>query len=173
MQDHEGAITVYSELGAGTAFRLYFPLPPDTLGLYEDMVTQPESIPTGTGTILLVDDEAMIRKTAGTMLERLGYKVLFARDGLEALEIYQACREEIGIVLMDMIMPKLGGRQTFARLRELDHTLPIVICSGFSKVQDLDALKEKGISGFLQKPFRRAQLAQAVSASIRKSYQGA
>jgi signal transduction histidine kinase/CheY-like chemotaxis protein len=167
MQDHDGAITVYSELGAGTAFRLYFPLPPDTLGLYEDTTTQSESIPTGTGTILLADDEEMIRQTAGTMLERLGYTVLFARDGLEALEVFQAHQGEIGLVLLDMIMPKLGGRQTFERLRELDSALPIVICSGFSKADDLEALKDKGISGFLQKPFRRAQLAQAVASSIR------
>jgi len=173
MQDHDGAITVYSELGTGTAFRLYFPLPPDTLGLYEDTAPKPESYPTGTGTILLADDEEMIRKTAGALLERLGYTVLPARDGLEALEIFKARKDEIGIVLMDMIMPKLGGRQTFEELRTLDATIPIVICSGFSKAEDLEALKEKGISGFLQKPFRHAQLAQAVAASIRRTDQPA
>lgn len=171
MQDHDGAVTVYSELGAGTAFRLHFPLPPDTLGLYEDTSIKPESYPTGTGTILLADDEEMIRKTAGRMLERLGYTVLPARDGLEALEIFKARKDEIGIVLMDMIMPKLGGKQTFEGLRELDATIPIVICSGFSKAEDLEALREKGISGFLQKPFRHAQLAQAVASSIRSTDQ--
>lgn len=173
MQDHDGAITVYSELGAGTVFKLYFPLPADTLDLYEDAPPQPESLPSGTGTILLADDEELIRKTTSTVLERLGYTVLTARDGLEALELFKAHRDEIGIVLMDMIMPKLGGRQTFEGIRQFDAEVPIVICSGFSKAEDLEALKEKEISGFLQKPFRHAQLAQTVAASIRKPVQQA
>jgi PAS domain S-box-containing protein len=157
MQDHLGAITVYSEPGAGTIFHLYFPI----TELVQSTIEEVKAI-TGSGTVLVIDDEELIRATASAQLRSLGYKVISAENGQIGLDKFKSKSNEIDLVLLDMIMPVMGGRETLEKLREIDSTIPVIISSGFSKEEDTNAMKEKGISGFLHKPFRRVELAEAV-----------
>jgi len=166
VQDHDGAIVVYSELGHGTAFHIFLPLPPDPSGLEMDAPEALQEIPTGSATILLVDDEELIRKTASLLLKGLGYKVIVASDGQRAVELFRERGQEIDLVLLDMSMPVLGGRAAFEEIRRLDAEVPVVVCSGFPKDDDPQKLKALGLSVFLQKPFQRAQLAGAVAAAL-------
>jgi len=159
IQDHHGAITVYSEIGQGTVFHVYLPFS----GQQQDQQVEEQVIPHGSGTILLVDDEELVQTVALTILTKLGYKVLLAENGKNGIEIYKEFREEIRLVILDMIMPVMGGRETFLAIHKLNPLLPVVISSGFSREDDLDSLQKLGVSGFLRKPFHRVELAEIVA----------
>lgn len=160
IQDHHGAITVYSEEGAGTEFHLYFPLAGTTNA--QALKKNQESI-SGEGTILLVEDEEFLRKTAKVQLEKLGYTVLTANDGREGVETFSEHRNEIECIILDMIMPRLNGREALKEIRSIDSEIPVLISSGFSKEKHLVELEELGISGFLHKPFRSWELSRTVA----------
>ena len=97
------------------------------------------------------------------MLEMIGYGVLRAESGEEALAIFEANREQIKLVLLDMIMPGMSGKETFHRLRALDPHLPVILASGYSLGGEVDALLAEGCNGFIQKPFNVAVLAEKIS----------
>ncbi|HNX31018.1 MAG TPA: PAS domain S-box protein [Holophaga sp.] len=164
VQDHHGAITVYSEPEKGTVFHVYLPL------ASEVSLPVPAELPVerGSGTLLVIDDDELIRITAKAMLEELGYTVLTAENGRTGLEVLAARKHEIRLVVLDMIMPVMGGRDTFNRIQELDGTIPVIICSGFSKEGELSGLKRGEPAGFLHKPFRRAELAATVAEILRE-----
>jgi PAS domain S-box-containing protein len=164
VQEHGGAITVYSEPGAGTVFHIYLPVAEDSVS--REIIS--ETLPGGTETILLIDDEELIRITAKGLLESLGYKVLMETNGEDGVKTFIERKEEIDLIILDMIMPVLGGREAFFKLREIDQNVPILIASGFAKEEHMVLLKEKGISGFLQKPFRIAELARKVYKALGK-----
>jgi PAS domain S-box-containing protein len=163
VQDHNGLITVYSEMDTGTVFHLYLPISGAEINSIEE-----QTATTGSGTILVIDDDELIRITATTLLESLGYKVLSAENGQIGVQRYNENRETIDLVILDMIMPIMGGRETLTKIREIDSEIPVVISSGFSKEDDISAMKVQGISGFLHKPFRLADLAEMVSGAIAK-----
>lgn len=163
VQDHHGAIQVYSEPGRGTVFHVYLPLASG--GTEVPLAEVP--IESGQGTILLIDDEELIRISGKAILERIGYTVLTGEDGAAGLAILEAHRGEVQLVILDMIMPVLGGRDTLHRIREIDRDVPVLICSGFSREGELAGMKDEGILGFLHKPFRRAELAGAVARAFR------
>ena len=164
IQEHHGAITVYSEPSQGSVFHVYLPL------AAEARVSAPDELPIehGSGTLLVIDDDELIRITAKAMLEELGYTVLMAENGRMGLELLAARKDEIQLVILDMIMPVMGGRETFNRIQELDGTIPVIICSGFSKEGELSGLKCGEPAGFLHKPFRRAELAATVAEALRE-----
>jgi PAS domain S-box-containing protein len=164
IQDHFGAITVYSELGSGTVFHLYFPV----TEAVSDTIKE-EKVVSGTGTILVIDDEEMIRITASAQLTSLGYKVFCAENGKIGVNTFKENRGEIDLVILDMIMPVMGGREAFGKLREIDPNIPVIISSGFSKEDDILAMKTGGVSGFLNKPFRRVELANMVRSAMSNS----
>lgn len=164
VQDHHGAITVDSEPGRGTTFHIYLPL------ASRDQVTPaatalPEE---GTGTLLFIDDDDLLRVTGRAMLERLGYTVFTAEDGRAGIELFRARKGQIDLILLDMIMPAMGGREALARIRDLDPDIPVVMCSGFAKGDDLANLGEYALAGFLHKPFRGVELAQVVARALRR-----
>jgi CheY-like chemotaxis protein len=159
IQDHHGAITVYSEVGEGTVFHVYLPLSAATAA-----VPHPDEAPVpGAGTILLVEDEEILRVTGVHLLESLGYRVITAADGQEGVDCFARHRDTIDLVILDMVMPVLGGRQAFARLRELDPEVKVLLASGFTKVEDLDALMREGLAGFIHKPFRSVELSRVIA----------
>ena len=164
VQEHNGAITVYSELGLGTVFRLYLPVTSETVR--REIETASTEI--GSGTILVIDDEELIRLTASALLRSLGYRVILATNGLEGVETFGEAKDEVDLIILDMIMPIMGGREAFAKLREIDPTIPVVIASGFAKEEDMNLLKSHGINGFLNKPFRKIELAEIVANNLRK-----
>jgi two-component system, cell cycle sensor histidine kinase and response regulator CckA len=127
---------------------------------------EPASAPAA-ATILVADDEALIRSLTSKILERDGYHVLLAEDGLQALEIYQRERARIGLVILDRTMPGLSGDDTCRRLLALEPNVRVVLSSGYFP-EDLGAIHPR-IRGFLSKPYRREELIHAVRAALESS----
>lgn len=164
VQQHKGAINVYSEVGKGTCFHIYFPVTedhPSTPVIVEKPVL-------GEGTILLVDDEVVIRTTGKALLKEYGYTVYLAENGENALEIFKSKKDEIDLVILDMIMPKMNGRQCFYQLKKIKPDIKIIITSGFTKSGDLADLEKNGLFGFIRKPFRGAELSKIVNEAIKR-----
>ena len=163
VKDHRGHIDVYSEPGIGTVFKLYIPV---SEGL-ESGADQVEEVVSGSGGILLVDDEPMLRSVGQELLGDLGYRVYLAEDGEEALEVYAREKENISLVILDMVMPKMGGKETLARLVENYPGIKVLISSGFHQEETREVLTNLGARGFVQKPYRRSDLIKAVSEALK------
>ena len=164
VKEHNGAISVSSEPGVGTVFKVFLPVDRGQILQRDDE----EEVIQGSGTILVVDDESVVRRTARSLLVSMGYDVLLAAGGEEAVEIYRQHGSRIKLVLLDMVMPVLNGRDTFARLRELDPEARVLFTSGFSYEERLDDLLALGACGFVQKPYRRITLSQEVHRAMRQ-----
>ena len=119
-------------------------------------------LPGGNETILIVDDQETIWDFLIEALQMLGYSVLLAENGMDAVEIYEANPGSIDLVLMDMIMPKLGGSQAFARIKEIDQNAKILLSSGFVNEEDIQHLLKQGACGFLSKPHRLPVVVKAI-----------
>ena len=160
--DLHGAISVYSEPGIGTAFHIYLPV--------TEQQAQPKDaageLVHGEGTLLVVDDEEFVRVSAQSMLERLGYAVHVAENGEQAVRFVAEHPGEVDLVLLDMIMPVMSGRETFVALRGLAPGLRIVVSSGFSKDEEIKFLRRLGLSGFIRKPYRMAALSVVVAEAL-------
>jgi DNA-binding response OmpR family regulator len=116
------------------------------------------SLQGGTETILLVDDEAIIVDIGKQMMEKLGYHVLAAGNGKAAVDLFNARHNGIDLVILDMVMPDLTGKEVFTKLREIDSGVRVLLSSGYSIDGEAAALVESGCSGFIQKPFNMKQL---------------
>lgn len=165
IKTHNGAISVYSEEGTGTVFQLLFPITEIKL---KD--TKQKDILIGLGTILIIDDEELIRETTKEMLFSLGYKVLCAENGRIGVQIFSEKNMDIDLIILDMIMPVMGGREVFGKLREIDNNIPIIIASGFANENEIEELNKKKISGIINKPFRRVELAEVVAKVLVHTY---
>jgi DNA-binding NtrC family response regulator len=122
----------------------------------------------GTETILVVDDEEMIMDIARDILARYGYTVLTAGGGEEAVEVYRKHKKEIAVVVLDIMLPDMGGREVFRRIREIDPAARVIISSGYSQEWDADDLLKEGALGFVQKPYRLASLVGTVGEVLEK-----
>jgi len=116
--------------------------------------------------ILLIDDEVLIRKTGHRLLSRLGYSVLLAADGQEALELYREKQGDVSLVLLDMIMPGMTGRETFEQLQKINPSVKVLLTSGYDKNDKIDQLIDAGAAGFLQKPYNMTLLNDTVSSAF-------
>jgi PAS domain S-box-containing protein len=162
VQEHRGAIAVESEVGVGSVFRIFLPIS-------EAMAAgaaEAEIVQSGSESILFVDDEEIVRIAATGILNSVGYKVVAAENGLAAVEILRAGRERIDLVVLDMIMPVMGGKDTLQKIRESDPAIPVIITSGFVRGEEMAELGNLGVSGFLQKPFSRTEMADAVKRAL-------
>ena len=160
--DHHGCITIYSEPGVGTVFKLYLPLSHENK---IDDVAHDEVI-RGSGGVLLVDDEEILRNVGRAILEDLGYRVFLAEDGIKALEVYAKEGKDISLVILDMLMPRMGGRETLMRLKQSYPDVKVLISSGFHQDGTIEELENLGAIGFLQKPYLRRNLCKAVADAI-------
>jgi PAS domain S-box-containing protein len=160
---HLGGIVVESRPGAGSTFRVY--LPKKEEGAAPPRLEQQGPGPGG-GCILLVDDEKIIRNMARDMLRELGYEVLTAGDGEEALEVFARERPRISLVILDIVMPKRNGPEAFRALRALDPQVRVLMSSGYDFDTAANGLLGEGIAGFLQKPFRIAELSAKVAEAL-------
>ena len=151
LKGHGGGLTVYSEPGQGTTFKLFFPASSERVA-----VTMPAPKPTEaafTGLALLVDDESSIREATGQALELLGFEVETAFDGQDALERFSLRPQAYRIVLMDLTMPRMDGRECFRALRRIRPDLKVILCSGFTEQESIGEFLGKDLAGFLQKPY--------------------
>jgi len=162
IKNHRGEICVNSLPGQGSVFKIYLPLVADD----SNKQTIRDEVITGSGGILLVDDEEMLRSLGRELLEELGYTVYLAENGEHALEAFAAHRHEISLVILDMIMPKMGGKEAFVHLREQAQGLKVLFCSGFSCEGTGDELVKLGASGFIQKPYNLSELSRAVASAL-------
>ena len=164
---HKGALKVYSEPGKGTTFKILFPVPEDA-GKEARTNGSPLADWRGQGTILLVDDEESLLALGARMLENLGFTVLTAADGLQAVDRYRERGKEIDLVLMDLTMPHMDGAEAFGELRRLNPDVRVVLASGYSPEDVASRLAGKRIDGVLQKPYTLAKLREALADLVLK-----
>ena len=151
-----GTLRVASTPGGGTSFTVLFPAVALEAGGTAAAVAAPAK-ETGSGTILLVDDEAMVRRATRKVLERAGYLVLDARDGREAVDLFRAEGDHIDAVILDVTMPVMGGAEAFTRMRAIGPVVPVIVSSGYDEQDTASVFKGDGVD-FLQKPYRPDQL---------------
>lgn len=164
IKQHNGFVDVYSEQGLGTTFNVFLPVK-DGVEVSEFMAE--EELPRGSGLILVVDDEEMIRQVAQSILVECGYEVIFARDGVEGIEIFKQSHTEINAILLDMVMPRMAGKETYIEMRKIDPGLKVLLASGFKQDERVKAVLGMGVQGFIQKPYTLQSLAVAIDRIIK------
>jgi two-component system cell cycle sensor histidine kinase/response regulator CckA len=161
VRGYDGWVNLYSEPGVGTTVSVYLPRAEGAAG-FEEESEMTDALPTGSETILFVDDEEDVIEVGRRILEMQGYRVHLARDGQEALEVYRREREHIDLVLLDLTMPKMSGQDVMHEILRLDPKAKIVLTSGHSANGAGRAALGEGVIAFVQKPFDFRELAQAV-----------
>ena len=159
---HHGAVTVESEPGRGSIFRVFFPVSVEEVPRQPDKASQAPEIQGG-GTVLLVEDEEMVRSMAATMLTRLGYTVLEAKDGVEAVEVFRQHQDEIRCVLSDLTMPRMDGWDTLAALRKLSPDIPVILSSGYDETRVMAGEHPERPNAFLSKPYQLKGLSDTIN----------
>jgi two-component system, cell cycle sensor histidine kinase and response regulator CckA len=165
VRGHKGAMKVESTLGSGTTFKLLFPA---ATGESDSIKPMEEANPAwqGMGTVLVVDDEAMLRTVVAGMLPMLGFDCVLAADGREAVEIFSANPNQFDLVLLDLTMPNMDGEQTLTELRRLQQDACVILMSGFNAQEAQVRFNGKGLASFLQKPFTIATLGTTIHAAL-------
>ena len=159
IKNHGGIINVSSQSGEGATFNIYLPA--------SDKEIQEETVLTGKvlkgeETLLLVDDEEIIIQVGEEILEALGYKVMIARGGKEAIECYKKHNDQIDLVILDMIMPEIGGGETYERIKKMNPAIKVLLSSGYSINGQAEVIMERGCNGFIQKPFKIREISQKI-----------
>jgi two-component system cell cycle sensor histidine kinase/response regulator CckA len=160
IKNHGGFITVWSEKGKGASFTIY--LPASSIEKRTEVSMVDERITHGCETILLVDDEPMILDVGSQILETLGYKVLPAKSGQEGLEVFDQHKNEIDLVILDMVMPGMSGGDVFEKIMEIKPGTKTLLSSGYSLDGQAKTIMERGCGGFIQKPFRVESFASKI-----------
>ncbi len=163
VRSHNGRIAVTSAEEAGTSFRVYFPITQNKLAHKKLLKSDIPLLNEHRSTILVVDDEETVREVAGEMLKSMGYKVIGAVDGEEALETYERNHTEICAILLDLTMPRMDGSEVIKELRKIDKKVSIIISSGYSEADVSSLLAKDKNTTFLQKPYDRQALQITIS----------
>jgi len=161
VRGHRGAIKVYSEIGRGTTFKVLLPAVDGSPTSDEHAV--PARAFVARGAALVVDDEPGVRAVLRTMLSRRGFEVLEATHGEEALALFETERARVTVVLLDLTMPRLDGEEVFRRLKALDPSVRVIMMSGYNEQNITQRFVGKGLAGFIQKPFRAADLYEKIA----------
>lgn len=159
IENHQGFISVESRVNEGTCFTILLPTSQKKI---VSEVKRPQEPQTGTETILLVDDEPMITEVGKEIIPMLGYNVITAQSGMEALEIVETQKKSIDLFIIDMIMPEMSGGELFDKLKSLDPDVKIMLSSGYSIEGEAREIISRGCKGFIQKPFTVSQLGEKI-----------
>lgn len=162
--DHKGAISISSTPGEGSEFILYLPVTSEAITLKKESRT----IEKGTGTILLIDDEPVLRDTAEEIIQSLGYNVYTAEDGNEGIRLFREHGDELSAVICDMIMPEISGADTLKKMKEINPRIPLIICSGFHMDQAGILLENKTADYFIHKPFTIMEISRVLSSLVKR-----
>jgi nitrogen-specific signal transduction histidine kinase len=156
VRGHKGSLTVSSTPGSGTTFEVLLPASNSKVRRAEAArAPAPSAV---ASTVLVVDDEEMVRRMAKTTLERHGYTVITGENGKEAVELFQQYGPSVGLVLLDMTMPVMGGEEASWKLQAINSDVKILLSSGFNEMEAVQRFSGRGLAGFLQKPYTSAAL---------------
>jgi PAS domain S-box-containing protein len=165
LKSHGGYIDVNSEKGYGTTFYIYLPASEETAA---SVISVSDEFAMGSETILLVDDEELILDAGAQVLEALGYKVLKAKSGAEAIEIYRKSKDTVDLVILDLVMPEMRGGETYDTLRDIERNVKVLISSGVSLNGEAEEILRRGGDGFIQKPFKVEEIAKKLREILAK-----
>ncbi|MBZ5582569.1 MAG: PAS domain S-box protein [Acidobacteriia bacterium] len=161
---HQGALKVESVVGQGSVFRVLFPA---FAGARHKLAIESAAGPLqGMETVLVVDDEEIVRKTARNALQMYGYTVLAARDGQEGVELFRKHKDQIDLVLLDYTMPVMGGEEALRRIKELQPDAKVLLSSGFNEVETVKRFSGQGLAGFIQKPYAASELIRRIRGAL-------
>ncbi len=161
VRGHKGTIHVMSEEGKGTTFQVLFPMAGAAQRRAETNAPD-EKHWQGSGQVLVVDDEEMVRKISRKLLNRLGFKVILARDGREGIEVFKQHQSDIRAVLLDMTMPEMSGFEVLKELHKINPQVPVLLTSGYNEDETMQKFANTGKAGFIQKPFTLAEIQKAL-----------
>jgi len=164
VRGHKGFMQVVSSPGRGSTFRVLLPATQEKIG--RQLVSEEKADLTGSGVILVVDDEELVRRTATTTLAHLGYTILEAANGQEAIEVFQRNSGRIALVILDLSMPVMNGEESLKRLKSIKPDVPVLLSSGFSETEAARRFQSTGPATFLQKPYTAQHLAELVRAAL-------
>jgi CheY-like chemotaxis protein len=164
LRAHNGRMTVESVPGEGATFTVFFPAVEPVL--LKVAVSPPFTAARSTDTILFVEDELSLRILAKVVLERSGYSVLLAKNGREGVDLFRQNANEVAIVLMDMMMPVMGGKEAFQLIREIRPDVPVIVLTGYTEDIVRQELGAGASAGFIQKPYSVTRLVTAIRAAL-------
>ncbi len=167
VHSHHGLIRVYSEVGVGSTFTV---LLPQSESAVDVRPVADDELRRGEGHVLVVDDEEILRNVSARILQGLGYTVTTCKDGLEAIGFVQSHEGVVDVVLLDLVMPKISGQETFRKLKEIDPDICVLVASGFARADVISSIIAEGALGFLAKPYRIEELSQEIAGGIRKNH---
>lgn len=169
VKQHKGYIELWSRENSGTRFSIYLPV-----SHIKEIDKNPEEVfhSDGTATVLVVEDEEILRTVTRGMLNDLGYNSISAENGRAALNLFYEQRKQIDLIIMDMIMPEMSGKDCLVEIRKIDQVIPVIIVSGFSKGHDIKLVQDQGVSSILKKPYTKATLSRAIKDALLDSKAG-
>jgi CheY-like chemotaxis protein len=162
VRGHRGAISLRTEPGKGTTFRVLLPCSMYSVRAAIDQDASEAEEWQGSGTVMLVDDEASVLKIGTRMLEMLGFDVLTAVDGIDAVELFRRRKDEVELILLDITMPRMGGQEAFEKIKEIKGDAIIILSSGYEEQEVVNRFAGQGPAGFIHKPYQFETLKKMV-----------
>jgi signal transduction histidine kinase len=166
VRGHKGLLKVYSAPGRGSTFKVLFPAMAADKSPVEVAPAVPRRPAPRSGTVLVIDDEEVVRRAAKAALERAGYDIFLAEDGTEGLRLFEALAGKVAVVLLDLTMPGMGSEEVLRRLQAVSPQARVILSSGYNEAEVMQSFTGKGLAGFLQKPYTAAALIDQVNRAL-------